>query len=121
MKLESLLLEARTHVTSYRLGTQAAIDMGLTDRSAISETFCLELLREVFELPHLQDLNAERSNAPGLDLDDGYRVPNHIDVGSRKGQEDLDHDDRRRTASEVSACPDLRSRSKKRTVIAPDR
>jgi hypothetical protein len=70
MKLESLLLEARTHVTSYKLGTQAAIDMGLTDRSAISETFCLELFREVFELPHLQDLNAERSNAPGLDLGD---------------------------------------------------
>jgi hypothetical protein len=38
--------------------------------SGPSETFCLELFQEMFDLPNLRNLNADKANYPGIDLGD---------------------------------------------------
>jgi len=44
--------------------------MSLTDISAASDMFLLELFRELFDLPHLRNVNADKPNFPGIDLGD---------------------------------------------------
>lgn len=73
MRLETLLKEARDLTSRFIVGIQVSVSLGLTDRNTISETFCLEFFREVFSLPGLRNLNAERENFPGIDLGDEAR------------------------------------------------
>jgi hypothetical protein len=44
--------------------------MPLTDIRAASDMFLVELFRELFDLPGLRNVNAEKSNYPGVDLGD---------------------------------------------------
>lgn len=58
-----------------------------TDISDASAAFCLELFRELFELPNLRDLNAEKPNFPGIDLaDDSSGRAFQITADPRRGK-----------------------------------
>src|SRR5258708_11180275 len=69
MRLEQLLQEIRNLLAQFVAEVEGSVAGGV-DISSASETFLMELFREVFELPRLINLNVERSNFPGLDLGD---------------------------------------------------
>lgn len=70
MRQQELLNEARDLLAQFVTRVKGATAMGHTDINVISEAFLTELLREVFSLPSLRNLNQEKKNFPGLDLAD---------------------------------------------------
>lgn len=57
------------------ISVKGASKISLTDLNTMSETILIPLLREVYDLPDLRNLNTESSNFPGIDLaDDNKRV-----------------------------------------------
>lgn len=79
MKQQELLNEARDLLAQFVTRVKGSTAMRHTDINVISEAFLTELLREVFALPALRNLNQEKKNFPGLDLADdttgvGYQV-----------------------------------------------
>lgn len=79
MRQQELLNEARDLLAQFVTRVKGSTAMGHTDINVISEAFLTELLREVFSLPALRNLNQEKRNFPGLDLADdtagvGYQV-----------------------------------------------
>lgn len=89
MRQQELLNEARNLLSQFVIRVKGATAMGHTDINVISEGFLVELLREVFTLPTLRNLNHERRNSPGLDLADdaagvGYQVTATPDLSKIK-------------------------------------
>lgn len=79
MRQQELLNEARDLLAQFVTRVKGSTAMGHTDINVISEAFLTELLREVFALATLRNLNQEKKNFPGLDLADdaagvGYQV-----------------------------------------------
>lgn len=70
MNLEKVTKEIRDLLSQFVSKMKANAALGLTDLNHFSEGFLLDLLKEVYALPDLRNLNSERSNFPGLDLGD---------------------------------------------------
>jgi hypothetical protein len=68
MRRQTLLNEARDLMALFVNQVRGSTAVGHTDINKVSERFLVELFREVFALPDLRDLNAEKANFPGLDL-----------------------------------------------------
>ncbi|ODB85279.1 hypothetical protein A3195_16910 [Candidatus Thiodiazotropha endoloripes] len=76
MKHQNLLNELRDALGQFAHQIEAAGAMQLYDINKISEDLICGLMRELFDLPNLKNLNAEKKkNYPGIDLaDDTARV-----------------------------------------------
>ncbi len=70
MRQQELLNEARDLLAQFVTRVKGATAMGHTDINVISEAFLTELLREVFGLSALRNLNQDKKNFPGIDLAD---------------------------------------------------
>jgi hypothetical protein len=70
MRLAELQQEAARLMALYAEHVRHLSAMSLTDISAASDMFLVELFRELFDLPGLRNLNEEKSNFSGLDLGD---------------------------------------------------
>lgn len=74
MKHHETLLQLRSELSETVLNAEGASAMGLYDLHTISEGLVLGLLRELWDLPNLRNLNAEeRKHYPGIDLADDVR------------------------------------------------
>src|SRR5690242_7674460 len=72
MTFEDLQKDIRLLLAKFRTQAEVAAAGG-EDISNASAQLCLELFREVFELPDLRDMNAERKHFPAIDLADDTR------------------------------------------------
>lgn len=75
MKILDLQNEFRELVAQFRNEVEAASAMGQFDAHKVAENVMCGLLRELCGWSALQNLNAEQTNFPGIDLaDDVHRV-----------------------------------------------
>jgi hypothetical protein len=70
MRLAELHQEVAHLMALYVEEARLLSAMSLTDISAASDMFLVELFRELFDLPGLRNVNSEKSNYPGIDLGD---------------------------------------------------
>ncbi|MEW8192557.1 MAG: SMEK domain-containing protein, partial [Candidatus Thiodiazotropha sp.] len=89
MKHQNLLNELRDALSQFAHQIETAGAMQLYDINKISEDLICGLMRELFDLPNLKNLNAEKKkNYPGIDLaDDTARVA--IQVTATSGIEKI--------------------------------
>lgn len=70
MKLQELRLEVRILLGRFESDARMAASLEDASFRTLSELFYLDLFRELFQLPDLEDLNKNGGNFPGLDLGD---------------------------------------------------
>jgi hypothetical protein len=73
MRLTELQAELARLLAFFVLEVKANGALSHTDISDASATLFLEVFRELFDLPGLRDLNAEKANFPGIDLGDDIK------------------------------------------------